>query len=252
MISHKDIIKWKHFPHYWPFVKGIHQSPMDSPHKGQWCRAPMFYLIGAWTNNSANNWDTSDLNHHCAHHVITVMFPCFSDLVTFPNSENLETQSDHTSSPSNRFKHYLWINLSSFTYLATKMKFNSNSATLGFTYLVKATGPYIPSIWHVSKEIGELNHIKAGTEPENTWSYQGFDFFCSKRPNIIFSYWKWWRCYRIASAMSNKWQVMCKIISKFLNGQWNTSHIMVIIFLADVQHHYNIMSHEDGHGPDSV
>ena len=33
--SHDDIIKWKHFPRYWPFVRGIHQSPVNSPHKGQ-------------------------------------------------------------------------------------------------------------------------------------------------------------------------------------------------------------------------
>ena len=31
-----DVIKWKHFPRYWPIVRGIHQSPMNSPHKGQW------------------------------------------------------------------------------------------------------------------------------------------------------------------------------------------------------------------------
>ena len=29
-----DVIKWKHFPRYWPFVRGIHRSPVDSPHKG--------------------------------------------------------------------------------------------------------------------------------------------------------------------------------------------------------------------------
>ena len=23
---------WKHFPHRWPFVRGIHRSPVDSPH----------------------------------------------------------------------------------------------------------------------------------------------------------------------------------------------------------------------------
>ena len=33
---HDDVIKWKHFPRYWPFVRGIHRSPVDSPHKGQW------------------------------------------------------------------------------------------------------------------------------------------------------------------------------------------------------------------------
>ena len=32
---HDDVIKWKHFPRYWPFVWGIHQSTVNSPHKGQ-------------------------------------------------------------------------------------------------------------------------------------------------------------------------------------------------------------------------
>ena len=31
--SHDDVIKWKHFPRYWPFVRGIHRSPVNSPHK---------------------------------------------------------------------------------------------------------------------------------------------------------------------------------------------------------------------------
>ena len=30
---HDDVIKWKHFPLYWPFVWGIHQSPVKSPQK---------------------------------------------------------------------------------------------------------------------------------------------------------------------------------------------------------------------------
>ena len=24
--DHVDVIKWKHFPRYWPFVRGIHRS----------------------------------------------------------------------------------------------------------------------------------------------------------------------------------------------------------------------------------
>ena len=39
--QHDDVIKWKHFPHYWPFVRGIHRSPVN-PHKGQWRGALMF------------------------------------------------------------------------------------------------------------------------------------------------------------------------------------------------------------------
>ena len=31
-----DVIKWQHFPRYWPVVWGIHQSPVNSPLKGQW------------------------------------------------------------------------------------------------------------------------------------------------------------------------------------------------------------------------
>ena len=37
------------FPRYWPFVRGIHRSPSDSPHKGQWRGAVMFSLVSAWT-----------------------------------------------------------------------------------------------------------------------------------------------------------------------------------------------------------
>ena len=33
--AHDDVIKWKHFPRYWPFVQGIHRPPVNSPHKGQ-------------------------------------------------------------------------------------------------------------------------------------------------------------------------------------------------------------------------
>ena len=46
--DHDDnIIKWKHFPYYWPFVRGIHQSPVDPSHKGHWHRGLMFPLICA-------------------------------------------------------------------------------------------------------------------------------------------------------------------------------------------------------------
>ena len=34
--THDGVIKWKHFPRDWPFVRGIHRSPVNSPHKGQW------------------------------------------------------------------------------------------------------------------------------------------------------------------------------------------------------------------------
>ena len=70
---HDDVIKWKHFPCCWPFVRGINQSPLNSPHKGQWGGALMFSLICAWTNGSVNNRGTGDLRHHCSLYDVTVV-----------------------------------------------------------------------------------------------------------------------------------------------------------------------------------
>ena len=46
---HDDVIKWKHFPHYWPFVRGINRSLVNSPHKGQWCGALLLSIFLAAT-----------------------------------------------------------------------------------------------------------------------------------------------------------------------------------------------------------
>ena len=42
---HDDVIKWKHFPRYWPFLRRIHRSPVNSPHKGQWRGTLMFFYL---------------------------------------------------------------------------------------------------------------------------------------------------------------------------------------------------------------
>ena len=55
-IVHDDVIKWKHFPRYWPFVRGIHRSPVNSPHKGQWRGALMFTLICGLNKRSSKQW----------------------------------------------------------------------------------------------------------------------------------------------------------------------------------------------------
>ena len=57
---HDDVIKWKHFPCYWPFVRVIHRSSVDSPHKVLWRGALMFYLMYAWTNGLVNNRDARE------------------------------------------------------------------------------------------------------------------------------------------------------------------------------------------------
>ena len=67
--KHDDVIKWKHFPRYWPFVRGIHRSPVNYPHKGQWRGAFMFSLICARVNNG----EAGDLRRHRAHYDVIVM-----------------------------------------------------------------------------------------------------------------------------------------------------------------------------------
>ena len=54
--THDDVIKWKHFSRYWPFLRGIHRSPVNSPHKGQWHGPLRFSLVCAWTNSNFLNY----------------------------------------------------------------------------------------------------------------------------------------------------------------------------------------------------
>ena len=61
------------FPRYWPFVRGIHRSPANSPHKGQRREALMFSLICAWTNGWVNNHEAGDLRRCRAHDDVIVM-----------------------------------------------------------------------------------------------------------------------------------------------------------------------------------
>ena len=73
MHDHDDVIKWKNHPRYWPFVRGIHRSPVNSPHKGQWRGALMFSLICVWINAWVNNREAGDLRRYHAHDDVTVM-----------------------------------------------------------------------------------------------------------------------------------------------------------------------------------
>ena len=65
--KHDDPIKWKHFPRYWPFVRGTGRSSVNSPQKAQWRRALMFYLVIKFSD--FNKYITCQLIHklhvHC-------------------------------------------------------------------------------------------------------------------------------------------------------------------------------------------
>ena len=71
--EHDDVIKWKHFPRYWPFVRGIHRSPVNFPHKVQWRGVLMFSLICTRINGWVNSGEAGDLRRHHAHYDVTVM-----------------------------------------------------------------------------------------------------------------------------------------------------------------------------------
>ena len=72
-ICHDDFIKWKHLLRYWPFVRGFHRPPVNSPHKGQWRGALMFSFICVWINAWVNNREAGDLRRYRAHYDVTLM-----------------------------------------------------------------------------------------------------------------------------------------------------------------------------------
>ena len=74
--THDDVTKWKHFPRYWPFVRGIDRSPVNSPPIGQGRGALMFSLICAWINGWVNNREARDLRSYRAHYDVTVIVSC--------------------------------------------------------------------------------------------------------------------------------------------------------------------------------
>ena len=75
-VQYDDVIKWKHFPRYWLFVRGIHRSPVNSPHKSQWRGAWRLSLICAWISGWANNREAGDLRRLRAHYDVIVMNHC--------------------------------------------------------------------------------------------------------------------------------------------------------------------------------
>ena len=77
-ITHDDVIKWKHFPRNWPFVREIHRSPVNFLHKGQWRGALMFTLIYAWINDWVNNREAGDLRRQHGHYDVIVMLTTYT------------------------------------------------------------------------------------------------------------------------------------------------------------------------------
>ena len=82
-VYHDDVIKRKYFPRYWPFARGIHRWPVNSPREGQWRGALMFPLICAWIHSWVNNWEAGDLGRHLSHYDVIVMIVSNQKTVTW-------------------------------------------------------------------------------------------------------------------------------------------------------------------------
>ena len=54
--DHDDIVKCKHFPRSWPFERGNHRSPVNSPHKNQLRGASIFFYRRLNKRLSKQSW----------------------------------------------------------------------------------------------------------------------------------------------------------------------------------------------------
>ena len=108
--QHDDVIKWKPFPRYWPFVRGINRSPVNSLYKGQWRGAVMFSLICAWINGWVNNGEAGDLRRHRVLYDVTAMR---QNLEIYAKSHLLVYENKHRAH--------------SLCYLSSTFKFSANA-----------------------------------------------------------------------------------------------------------------------------
>ena len=70
---HDDVIKWKHFPRNWPFVRGIHRSRWIPRTKASDAELLMFSLICVWINDWVNNREAGDVRRYRGHYDVIVM-----------------------------------------------------------------------------------------------------------------------------------------------------------------------------------
>ena len=67
---------WRHqletFSALLAIMRGIHRSPVNSPHKDQWCGALMFSLICVWINGWVNNREAGNLRRYRAYYDVSL------------------------------------------------------------------------------------------------------------------------------------------------------------------------------------
>ena len=92
---HDDVIKWKHFPRYWPFVRGIRRHTGEFPSQRPVTRNLGVCLICAWINHWVNNREAGDLRRHRAHFDVIVKEWVLQTSISYRTSLDyqLQTQS---------------------------------------------------------------------------------------------------------------------------------------------------------------
>ena len=73
---HDDVIKWKHFPHYWSFLCwGNSPVTGELTSQGPVTRSFEFSSLCGWTNGWVNNRNAGDLRRDRAQYDVIVMCP---------------------------------------------------------------------------------------------------------------------------------------------------------------------------------
>ena len=157
--KHDDVIKWKHFPRYWPFVRGIQWSPVNSPHKGQWRGALIFFCV--WINGWVNNREAGDLRRYRAHYDVTVMkqsnWSTANPCTYFPGY--IVRNSTVYCSPNT--KHYIYISV--YMYIC-----NIHNAICTSEFLKSNTTHQHTIYSHVTAPRYIIRNWNFGVNPPNT------------------------------------------------------------------------------------
>ena len=144
----------------------------NAAHKGQWRRALMFSLIGAWTNGWVNNRDAGDLRRHRARYDATVM-------------EWMDEWQWHFQEMYNVLKCiYIYI----FIYISLKVAILSKVAPQDVHYLLVE---FIYSVGtnHTKARVVRIFMDMYNTEREmvltrTEWYFQGVLWFITVKPII--------------------------------------------------------------------
>ena len=113
---HDDVSKWKHFPRNWPFVRGIHRSPVNSPHRGQWRGAKtlnwsMYHLTGTVSSSYTKAHCGVDILFPVRWHTTKMTFTSCGDIGLLQRPLNYAQSHDREQQATNQYYYAIACNL---------------------------------------------------------------------------------------------------------------------------------------------